>query len=169
MLATLAQYRSRLGHCLYGSDSHRFSSVFRGKHNSRTDRHVVEHCPCCQLNAFVACHILDEFRDISRCYVSQVQGFVRLTARLSLSLLNICIFLLRYRFRSRLKTLEEDTVAEEQPASGAIVPEPWPSRGTLHIRGLTVSYEKTHVPALKNINLSIEPGQHLVICGRTGR
>ncbi|KAI1009685.1 hypothetical protein LB504_003025 [Fusarium proliferatum] len=69
---------------------------------------------------------------------------------------------------SRLKTLEEDTVAEEQPVFGTIVPDSWPSRGALQIRDLTVSYEKTHVPALKNISLSIEPGQHLVICGRTG-
>ncbi|KAF5653959.1 major facilitator family transporter [Fusarium sp. NRRL 25303] len=69
---------------------------------------------------------------------------------------------------SRLKTLEEDTIAEEQPVSGAIVPESWPSRGAHQVHDLSVSYEETHVPALKNINLSIEPGQHLVICGRTG-
>ncbi|KAF5563755.1 ABC transporter [Fusarium phyllophilum] len=69
---------------------------------------------------------------------------------------------------SRLKTLEAETVAEEQPPSGAVVPEFWPSRGAVQVRDLTVSYEETHVPALKSINLSIEPGQHLVICGRTG-
>ncbi|KAG9503391.1 hypothetical protein J7337_006236 [Fusarium musae] len=69
---------------------------------------------------------------------------------------------------SRLKILEADTVAEEQSPSGAEVPEYWPSRGAVEVRDLTVSYEETHVPALKNINLSIEPGQHLVICGRTG-
>ncbi|KAF5582081.1 multidrug resistance-associated 1 [Fusarium pseudocircinatum] len=69
---------------------------------------------------------------------------------------------------SRLKTLEADTVAEEQSPSGAEVPEYWPSRGAVQVRDLTVSYKETHVPALKNINLSIEPGQHLVMCGRTG-
>ncbi|KAF5984310.1 ABC transporter [Fusarium coicis] len=69
---------------------------------------------------------------------------------------------------SRLKTLEADTVAEEQSPSGAEVPEYWPSRRAVEVRDLTVSYEETHVPALKNINLSVEPGQHLVICGRTG-
>lgn len=78
-------------------------------------------------------------------------------------------FLTEYGYRSRLKTLEEDTIAEEQPVSGAIVPESWPSRGALQVHDLSVSYEETHVPALKNINLSIKPGQHLVICGRTGR
>ncbi|KAI1052885.1 hypothetical protein LB506_010087 [Fusarium annulatum] len=69
---------------------------------------------------------------------------------------------------SRLKTLEEETVAEEQPVCGGVVTETWPSRGALQVHDLMVSYEETHVPALKNINLSIEPGQHLVICGRTG-
>ncbi|RKL31169.1 hypothetical protein BFJ72_g11186 [Fusarium proliferatum] len=69
---------------------------------------------------------------------------------------------------SRLKTLEEETVAEEQPVCGGVVPETWPSRGALQVHDLMVSYEETHVPALKNISLSIEPGQHLVICGRTG-
>ncbi|KAF5600704.1 hypothetical protein FPANT_2150 [Fusarium pseudoanthophilum] len=69
---------------------------------------------------------------------------------------------------SRLKTLEANTVAEEQPASGAVVSNTWPSCGAVEVRDLTVSYEETNVPALKNINLSIEPGQHLVICGRTG-
>ncbi|KAF5686922.1 beta-glucan-transporting ATPase [Fusarium circinatum] len=69
---------------------------------------------------------------------------------------------------SRLKTLEGEIVAEEQLAPGAIIPESWPSRGAVQIRDLTVSYEEKHVPALKNINISIEPGQHLVICGRTG-
>ncbi|KAG5785091.1 hypothetical protein H9Q73_001249 [Fusarium xylarioides] len=69
---------------------------------------------------------------------------------------------------SRLKTLEAETVAEEQSLSGAVVPEFWPSRGAVQVRDLTVSYEEKHVPALKNINISVEPGQHLVICGRTG-
>ncbi|KAF5718710.1 multidrug resistance-associated 1 [Fusarium mundagurra] len=69
---------------------------------------------------------------------------------------------------SRLKTLEVDTVPEEQPRSGAIVPDSWPSSGAVQFRDLKVSYEDSHAPALNMINLSIDPGQHLVICGRTG-
>ncbi|KAF5626828.1 drug facilitator PEP5 [Fusarium tjaetaba] len=69
---------------------------------------------------------------------------------------------------SRLKTLEANTPAEEQPTSGATIPDSWPLRGAVEVRDLTVSYEETNVPALKNINLSIDAGQHLVICGRTG-
>ncbi|KAG7413765.1 ABC transporter atnG [Fusarium oxysporum f. sp. rapae] len=69
---------------------------------------------------------------------------------------------------SRLKTLEADTEAEEQSPAGAIVPDTWPSRGAVEVRDLTVTYDESHAPALKNINLSIDSGQHLVICGRTG-
>ncbi|KAF5694946.1 major facilitator family transporter [Fusarium denticulatum] len=69
---------------------------------------------------------------------------------------------------SRLKTLEADTVAEEQPISGTIFLDTWPSRGAVEIHNLTVTYDESNGPALKNINLSIEPGQHLMICGRTG-
>ncbi|KAH7255182.1 P-loop containing nucleoside triphosphate hydrolase protein [Fusarium redolens] len=69
---------------------------------------------------------------------------------------------------SRLKTLEADIEAEEQTSTGVIVPDTWPSCGAVEVRDLTVSYEELHTPALKKINLSIDPGQHLVVCGRTG-
>ncbi|PNP80349.1 hypothetical protein FNYG_05948 [Fusarium nygamai] len=69
---------------------------------------------------------------------------------------------------SRLKTLEEDTPVEEESLSGTTVPNNWPSCGMVDIDDVTVSYEQSQTPALKNINLSIDPGQHLVVCGRTG-
>jgi ATP-binding cassette, subfamily C (CFTR/MRP), member 1 len=65
--------------------------------------------------------------------------------------------------------LEADIEAEEQTSTGVIVPDTWPSSGAVEVRDLTVSYEELHTPALKKINLSIDPGQHLVVCGRTGR
>ncbi|KAL7768469.1 hypothetical protein ACKLNR_002770 [Fusarium oxysporum f. sp. zingiberi] len=69
---------------------------------------------------------------------------------------------------SRLKTLEADVEGEEQPSLGTIVPDTWPSRGAVEVRELTVIYDESHAPALKDINLSVAPGQHLVVCGRTG-
>ncbi|KAG7426909.1 ABC transporter atnG [Fusarium oxysporum f. sp. raphani] len=69
---------------------------------------------------------------------------------------------------SRLKTLEADVEGEEQPSLGTIVPDTWPSRGAVEVRELTVFYDESHAPALKDINLSVAPGQHLVVCGRTG-
>ncbi|RKK91484.1 hypothetical protein BFJ71_g10850 [Fusarium oxysporum] len=69
---------------------------------------------------------------------------------------------------SRLKTLEADVEGEEQPSLGTIVPDTWPSRGAVEVRELTVFYDESHAPALKDINLSVAPGQYLVVCGRTG-
>ncbi|KAM0074795.1 hypothetical protein ACKRZS_013175 [Fusarium odoratissimum] len=69
---------------------------------------------------------------------------------------------------SRLKTLEADVEGEEQPTLGTIVPDTWPSHGAVEVRELTVFYDESHAPALKDINLSVAPGQHLVVCGRTG-
>ncbi|WJG35266.1 P-loop containing nucleoside triphosphate hydrolase protein [Fusarium oxysporum Fo47] len=69
---------------------------------------------------------------------------------------------------SRLKTLEADVEEEEQPSLGTIVPDTWPSRGAVEVRELTVFYDESHAPALKDINLSVAPGQYLVVCGRTG-
>ncbi|RKL22824.1 hypothetical protein BFJ70_g13017 [Fusarium oxysporum] len=69
---------------------------------------------------------------------------------------------------SRLKTLEADVEGEEQPSLGTIVPDTWPSRGAVEVRELTVFYDESDAPALKDINLSVAPGQYLVVCGRTG-
>ncbi|KAM0541198.1 hypothetical protein ACHAPJ_013338 [Fusarium lateritium] len=52
--------------------------------------------------------------------------------------------------------------------TGVTLPDTWPSRGAVEIRDVTVSYEDQQAPTLKNINLSIAPGQHLIVCGRTG-
>ncbi|EWY89932.1 hypothetical protein FOYG_07576 [Fusarium oxysporum NRRL 32931] len=69
---------------------------------------------------------------------------------------------------SRLKTLEADVEGEEQPSLGTIVPDTWPSRGAVEVRELTVFYDESHAPTLKDINLFVAPGQYLVVCGRTG-
>ncbi|KAJ4251360.1 hypothetical protein NW762_011341 [Fusarium torreyae] len=69
---------------------------------------------------------------------------------------------------SRLKSLEADTAVEEQPSTEIILPDNWPSCGAVEIRDVTVSYENQQAPTLKNIDLSIAPGQHFVVCGRTG-
>ncbi|WKT45217.1 AAA ATPase domain [Fusarium oxysporum f. sp. vasinfectum] len=69
---------------------------------------------------------------------------------------------------SRLKTLEADVEGEEQPTLGTIIPDTWPSHGAVEVRELTVFYDESPAPALKDINLSVAPGRHLVVCGRTG-
>ncbi|GJC96564.1 ABC transporter [Colletotrichum higginsianum] len=43
----------------------------------------------------------------------------------------------------------------------------WPSQGAVKFRGATASYSSSG-PILKGVDLSIQPGQKVAICGRTG-
>uniref|UniRef100_I3JWE6 ATP-binding cassette, sub-family C (CFTR/MRP), member 8 n=2 Tax=Oreochromis niloticus TaxID=8128 RepID=I3JWE6_ORENI len=48
------------------------------------------------------------------------------------------------------------------------VPDGWPRQGEIKIQNLSVRYDATLKPVLKNVNAHINPGQKVGICGRTG-
>ncbi|XP_024909579.1 ATP-binding cassette sub-family C member 8 isoform X3 [Cynoglossus semilaevis] len=48
------------------------------------------------------------------------------------------------------------------------VPDGWPQQGEIKIQNLSVRYDTTLKPVLKNVNAQISPGQKVGICGRTG-
>ncbi|XP_068578578.1 ATP-binding cassette sub-family C member 8 isoform X3 [Cebidichthys violaceus] len=48
------------------------------------------------------------------------------------------------------------------------VPDSWPREGEIKIQNLSVRYDATLKPVLKNVNANIQPGQKVGICGRTG-
>uniref|UniRef100_A0A8C9X199 ATP-binding cassette, sub-family C (CFTR/MRP), member 8 n=1 Tax=Sander lucioperca TaxID=283035 RepID=A0A8C9X199_SANLU len=48
------------------------------------------------------------------------------------------------------------------------VPDGWPREGEIKIQNLSVRYDATLKPVLKNVNAHINPGQKVGICGRTG-
>ncbi|XP_077957500.1 ATP-binding cassette sub-family C member 9 isoform X3 [Gasterosteus aculeatus] len=48
------------------------------------------------------------------------------------------------------------------------VPENWPQDGEIKIQDLSVRYDPVLKPVLKHVNMFIEPGQKVGICGRTG-
>ncbi|XP_054480224.1 ATP-binding cassette sub-family C member 9 [Anoplopoma fimbria] len=48
------------------------------------------------------------------------------------------------------------------------VPENWPQEGEIKIQDLCVRYDPMLKPVLKHVNMYIEPGQKVGICGRTG-
>ncbi|XP_055011764.1 ATP-binding cassette sub-family C member 8 [Boleophthalmus pectinirostris] len=50
----------------------------------------------------------------------------------------------------------------------AQVPDGWPHEGEIKIQNLSVRYDATLKPVLKNVNAHISPGQKVGICGRTG-
>uniref|UniRef100_UPI00358F63B0 ATP-binding cassette sub-family C member 8-like isoform X2 n=1 Tax=Myxine glutinosa TaxID=7769 RepID=UPI00358F63B0 len=70
-----------------------------------------------------------------------------------------------HRVCSLMEVQSEDY--ETSPDQQA-VPENWPGQGDIHIDNLTVRYDTTLSPALKCVNATINPGQKVGICGRTG-
>ncbi|KAM7204723.1 canalicular multispecific organic anion transporter 1 [Naviculisporaceae sp. PSN 640] len=76
---------------------------------------------------------------------------------------------------SRLKTFR-DTVKSENLEGEDVVPgKEWPLRGTITLRDVSASYEdddSSDKPApnlaLKNLNLTIQGGEKVAICGRSG-
>uniref|UniRef100_A0A4W3IJK9 ATP-binding cassette, sub-family C (CFTR/MRP), member 8 n=1 Tax=Callorhinchus milii TaxID=7868 RepID=A0A4W3IJK9_CALMI len=52
--------------------------------------------------------------------------------------------------------------------SSAQIPPNWPNEGEIKIQNLSVRYDSTLKPVLKNVNAHFSPGQKVGICGRTG-
>ncbi|OTA07898.1 hypothetical protein A9Z42_0088200 [Trichoderma parareesei] len=71
---------------------------------------------------------------------------------------------------SRVKRFTEETEVEERDEKGAYVPATWPQSGAIEFAGWSASYGTTpsFKPVLNGITLSIKPGEHVAICGRTG-
>ncbi|KAI9043097.1 canalicular multispecific organic anion transporter 1 [Aspergillus affinis] len=90
---------------------------------------------------------------------------------------------------ARLKAFNDTVTPEgrEGPGEEDIIPdESWPDRGLVELRGVSARYKSTAVPqsesesdvesgpetnsslALNNIHLTIQPGEKIAICGRTG-
>ncbi|KAK1622226.1 ABC transporter [Colletotrichum phormii] len=71
---------------------------------------------------------------------------------------------------SRLRTFVSRTPIEPTPVAGEHdnIPRQWPSQGQVEIQNVTVSYSEETRPVLKGVSLSIEPGEKVAICGRTG-
>ncbi|GKZ32476.1 hypothetical protein AbraIFM66950_001929 [Aspergillus brasiliensis] len=73
---------------------------------------------------------------------------------------------------SRLKAFRDNTPSEIMDADN-ITPSPsWPSKGRVEVHGVSASYRTSesmpHNLALHELNLTIEPGEKVAICGRSG-
>ncbi|KAK8079856.1 hypothetical protein PG997_007674 [Apiospora hydei] len=71
---------------------------------------------------------------------------------------------------SRIKQFTEDTQDENLPGENQPVPENWPVRGSIEIRGISASYgEGVRLnKALDDVTISVEAGEKVGIVGRTG-
>ncbi|XP_069754521.1 ATP-binding cassette sub-family C member 8 isoform X2 [Narcine bancroftii] len=64
--------------------------------------------------------------------------------------------------------LKIETENYEGLTSPSQIPPNWPDEGDIKIQNLSVRYDSTLKPVLKNVNAHISPGQKVGICGRTG-
>ncbi|RGP71223.1 multidrug resistance [Fusarium longipes] len=68
---------------------------------------------------------------------------------------------------SRIKSFTSDTASENEPQEKEQPPSVWPSKGTILFDKVSAGYRESE-DVLKNISLTIEAGQKVGICGRTG-
>ncbi|KAF9879602.1 ABC multidrug transporter [Colletotrichum karsti] len=69
---------------------------------------------------------------------------------------------------TRLKYFVEFTPREDRECERELPPPTWPENGKIEIGNATASYSDDTDPVLKNITLTIHPGQKVGICGRSG-
>ncbi|GKZ96685.1 hypothetical protein AnigIFM59636_011200 [Aspergillus niger] len=69
---------------------------------------------------------------------------------------------------SRVRTYILNTKDENLPNETGLVSDKWPAKGAIVFNGVSASYDTSTDPVLKDINLSIAPGEKVAICGRTG-
>lgn len=68
----------------------------------------------------------------------------------------------------RLKSFSEDTEREDLVGEDVVPETSWPTAGRVEIKGVAASYGGTET-VLKGLNLVVEAGEKVAICGRTGR
>ncbi|KAB5582239.1 putative ABC transporter [Coniochaeta sp. 2T2.1] len=69
---------------------------------------------------------------------------------------------------ARLKTLESSVPPEEDKAKEDYEPTCyWPSQGRIVFKSVTAAYHENAV-ALRNVDLTVQPGQRVILFGRTG-
>ncbi|KAK1496978.1 ABC transporter [Colletotrichum cuscutae] len=69
---------------------------------------------------------------------------------------------------SRLRTFVSRTPIEPTAEGLDNIPCQWPAQGQVEIQNITASYSAETRPVLKGVSLSIQPGEKVAICGRTG-
>ncbi|UQC86148.1 ABC transporter [Colletotrichum lupini] len=69
---------------------------------------------------------------------------------------------------SRLRSFVSRTPIEPTAEVLDKIPRQWPAQGQVEIQNITVSYSAETRPVLKGVSLSIQPGEKVAICGRTG-
>ncbi|KAK6438978.1 hypothetical protein LTR95_004823 [Oleoguttula sp. CCFEE 5521] len=69
---------------------------------------------------------------------------------------------------ARVRQFVTKTETEDLPAGKTPMQMGWPNKGLVEFESVTAGYSSTVPPAIKQATLTINPGQHVAICGRSG-
>ncbi|KAK2608934.1 hypothetical protein QQS21_002510 [Conoideocrella luteorostrata] len=69
---------------------------------------------------------------------------------------------------SRVKAFVHDTKPENLDGEVENLPDNWPLAGSIVFENVSASYETSVSPVVDGFNLSIQPGEKIALCGRTG-
>ncbi len=69
---------------------------------------------------------------------------------------------------SRIRDFSIETASEHKPAERNLPPPQWPSEGNVGWEAITATWDGKTEPVLKDLQLRVQSGQKLAICGRSG-
>lgn len=69
---------------------------------------------------------------------------------------------------ARLMSFSATTVSENLPEETQTVPENWPDKGAVEFKNVSASYTPSSNLVIRNLNMTISPGEKIGICGRSG-
>ncbi|KAL4789180.1 putative ABC transporter [Aspergillus venezuelensis] len=69
---------------------------------------------------------------------------------------------------SRVRNFTVDTPCEVQVGASHTPSPGWPQRGLVQFKSVTASYDFNSPPVLNDVTITVQPGEKLAICGRTG-
>lgn len=69
---------------------------------------------------------------------------------------------------ARLKSFAAHTASENLPRETELAPDNWPSRGAIEFTNVSASYAANSDLVLRKFSMSIEAGQKIGVCGRSG-
>ncbi|KAJ5770022.1 uncharacterized protein N7511_002073 [Penicillium nucicola] len=69
---------------------------------------------------------------------------------------------------SRIRAFVLDAPSSDYNETESALPSEWPERGQIEFRNVTAQYEGSPQPVIRDLNLSIAPGEKIALCGPSG-
>ena len=70
---------------------------------------------------------------------------------------------------SRIRAFTLDAPLSNSDETGTVLSAGWPKKGRIEFQNVTAQYEGSLHPVIRNLTLSIAPGEKIALCGATGR